>query len=63
MFVKTSIAAAVIVGLVSSAFAAPKQTPATHPEWTVYDSRGKVIGADPDSRIRSELRRDHGPTE
>jgi hypothetical protein len=35
----------------------------TNPSFNVYDSRGKLIGADPDSRIRMELQRDHGYSE
>ena len=51
-----------IVGITSGALAAPKQHN-TNPAWSVYDSRGVFIGADPDGRVRSEILRDHGTTE
>jgi hypothetical protein len=62
MFSKTTIALALILGTASASFAAPKNA-GTNPSFNVYDSRGKVIGADPDSRVRMELLRDHGATE
>ena len=32
----------------------------SNPAFEVYDSRGRYVGADPDSRIRMELLRDPG---
>ena len=63
MFTKSTIALAIIVGITSGALAATKQQPHQTRSYEVYDSHGKVIGADPDSRVRMELRRDHGATE
>ena len=63
MFTKSTIALAIIVGITSGALAATKQQPHQSRSYEVYDSHGKVIGADPDSRVRMELRRDHGATE
>ena len=62
MFTKTTIALAIIVGITSSALA---QTKGQHQSrsWEVYDSRGKVIGADPDARVRMQLQFDRGTTE
>ena len=62
MLTKTAIALAMIVGITSGALAAPKQHN-TNPAWSVYDSRGVFIGADPDARVRMEILRDHGATE
>ena len=62
MFTKSTIALAIIVGITSGALAATKQQNSTNPAWNVYDN-GKFIGTDPDPRIRSDLRRDHGSTE
>ncbi len=42
------------------AFAAAKKPHSANPTWDVYDSRGVYIGSDPDSRIRTDLLRDHG---
>jgi hypothetical protein len=41
--------------------AAKKQQHSPNPAWDVYDGRGVYIGSDPDSRIRADLLRDHGP--
>ena len=62
MFTKSTIALVIIVGITSSALAAQKGQHQSR-SWEVYDSHGKVIGADPDPRVRMELRRDHGATE
>ena len=62
MFTKSTIALAIIVGITSSALAAQKGQHQSR-SYEVYDNHGKVIGADPDSRVRMELRRDHGATE
>jgi len=35
----------------------------SNPAFDVYDARGNYVGSDPDSRIRMDLLRDHGPTE
>jgi hypothetical protein len=42
------------------AFAAAKKPHSANPAWDVYDTRGVYIGSDPDSRIRTDLLRDHG---
>ena len=62
MFTKSTIALVVIVGIASDALAATKGQHQSR-SWEVYDSRGKLIGADPDPLVRMELRRDHGTTE
>jgi hypothetical protein len=62
MFTKSTIALAIIIGITSSAFAAPKQF-GGNTGWAVYDSRGHYVGSDPDARVRHELQRDHGSTE
>ena len=62
MFTKTAIVLAIIVGTVSGALAANKQSSST-PNWDAYDCRGVYVGSDPDSRIRMQLQRDHGATE
>ena len=63
MFTKSTIALAIIVGITSGALAATKQQSHQSRSYEVYDSRGKLIGADPDPRVRMELQRDHGTTE
>jgi hypothetical protein len=62
MFTKTTIALALILATASGSFAATKNG-GTNPSFSVYDSRGKLIGADPDGLVRMDLRRDHGTTE
>jgi hypothetical protein len=62
MFTKSTIALALILATASGSIAATKNA-GTNPSFNVYDSRGNVIGADPDPRIRMELQRDHGATE
>ena len=62
MFTKSTIALAIVFGITSGGLAAPKQYNG-NASWGVYDSRGKLIGAVPDPRIRIDLQRDHGPTE
>jgi len=62
MFTKSTIALAIIVGITSGALAETKGQHQSR-SWEVYDSRGKVIGADPDPLVRMDLRRDHGTTE
>jgi len=62
MFTKSTIALALILATASGSFAATKNA-GTSPSFNVYDSRGKLIGADPDPLVRMELRRDHGATE
>jgi hypothetical protein len=62
MFTKSTIALAIIVGITSGALAATKEQHQSR-SWEVYNSRGKVIGADPDPLVRMDLRRDHGTTE
>jgi len=57
MFTKTTIALAIAFGAASGALAAPKHpSVATHND--VFDARGGYQGADPDTHIRFELRRD-----
>jgi hypothetical protein len=63
MFTKSTIALAIIIGITSGTLAATKRQNNTNPAWEVYDSSGKLIGADPDPLVRMDLRRDHGPTE
>jgi hypothetical protein len=60
MFTKSTIALVIVIGLASAAVAAPKHS--TNPGFDVYNG-GKYVGSDPDSRIRMDLRRDHGVTE
>jgi hypothetical protein len=63
MFAKSTIALAIIVGITSGALAATKQQHSPNAAWDVYNSRGVYVGSDPDSRIRTELQRDHGHAE
>ena len=46
MFTKTAIVLAIIVGTVSGALAANKQSSST-PNWDAYDCRGVYVGSDP----------------
>ena len=62
MFTKSTIALAIIVGITSGALAATKGQHQSR-SWEVYDSRGKLIGADPDPLVRMELKRDQGSSE
>jgi len=62
MFTKSTIALAIIVGISSGALAETKGQHQSR-SWEVYDSRGKLIGADPDPLVRMELKRDHGSSE
>lgn len=57
MFTKTTIALAVIFATASTALAATKQH-GVAPSHDLYDTRGAHVGADPDSHLRFELRRD-----
>jgi hypothetical protein len=57
MFGKIALALAIVLVPATGALAASKQ--ATNPGWGVYVG-GKLVGADPDARIRSTLQYDHG---
>ena len=53
MFIKTTIALALILATASGALAATKK-PGTN---DVFSSRGTYVGSDPDARIRADLLR------
>ena len=57
MFTKTTFALAFALAAASSAHAATKQQ-SVQPSHNVYDARGTFVGADPDAKVRFELRRD-----
>jgi hypothetical protein len=57
MFIKTTVALAIIFGTASAALAATKQHSIT-PRHDVYDTRGAYVGSDPDANLRFQLRRD-----
>jgi hypothetical protein len=57
MFAKTTFALAFVLATASGAFAATKQQ-SFQPSHNVYDGRGTYVGADPDTAVRFELRRD-----
>jgi hypothetical protein len=57
MFSKTTFALAFTLATASGALAATKQQ-TFQPPHNVYDARGTYVGADPDSNVRFELRRD-----
>jgi hypothetical protein len=58
MFIKTTLALAIIIGTAAGALAAVKYRGANPHD--VYDTRGTYVGSDPDAKIRFELRRDEG---
>lgn len=63
MFTKTMFGLAIILATASGAFAATRDhsvAPAQVPSQNVYNPAGAYIGADPDSNVRFELRRDWG---
>jgi hypothetical protein len=57
MFTKTTFALAFALASASGALAATKQQNFQHSH-SVYDARGTYVGADPDAKVRFELRRD-----
>ena len=57
MFSKATFALAIVIATASGALAAVKH-PSVAPNHDVYDTRGAYVGADPDTNIRFELRRD-----
>jgi hypothetical protein len=57
MFTKMTFALAFALATASGALAATKQQ-TFEPSHNVYDARGTYVGADPDSNVRFELRRD-----
>jgi hypothetical protein len=57
MFSKTAFALAFALATASGALAATKQQTFQRSH-NVYDARGTYVGADPDSSVRFELRRD-----
>jgi hypothetical protein len=63
MFTRIAMTAlAIVIGTASGALAAPgKRVHSTNAMHDVYDVKGKYLGSDPDSRIRFEILRDHGP--
>jgi hypothetical protein len=57
MFTKTTFALGFALAASSGALAATKQQ-SVAPFPNLYDARGTYVGADPDAKVRFELRRD-----
>ena len=57
MFTKTTFALAFALATASGSLAGTKQQ-SFQPSHNLYDARGTYVGADPDAKVRFELRRD-----